>query len=205
MEAIKDKDYGKSPMKFPDYESTESGLQYKDLREGSGAQPRDGDTCVIDWDGYTVGYYGRVFEARNKVRPCRHPPCATTATRLRRAARCAPAATPPVTQNGEPACSPAHILPPARSAHGHLGPHVQPKGSSFEGNDKDYVRLKLGSANIIPGVEEALRGMRVGGVRRVIVPEQLGYPNADFKKWAPSPTTFSVRSRAAHAAQPTTF
>lgn len=68
MEAIKDKDYGKSPMKFPDYESTESGLQYKDLREGSGASPREGDTCVIDWDGYTVGYYGRVFEARNKVR-----------------------------------------------------------------------------------------------------------------------------------------
>ena len=25
------------------------------------------DTVVIDWDGYTIGYYGRPFEARNKV------------------------------------------------------------------------------------------------------------------------------------------
>lgn len=29
--------------------------------------PQEGDTCVVDWDGYTIGYYGRPFEARNKV------------------------------------------------------------------------------------------------------------------------------------------
>lgn len=67
MEAIKDKDYGKTPMKFSDYELSQSGLQYKDLREGTGSVPQNGDTCVIDWQGYTVGYYGRIFEARNKV------------------------------------------------------------------------------------------------------------------------------------------
>lgn len=67
MEAIKDKDYGKTPMKFSDFELSQSGVQYKDLRDGSGAVPQTGDTCVIDWQGYTVGYYGRVFEARNKV------------------------------------------------------------------------------------------------------------------------------------------
>ena len=22
----------------------------------------------IDWDGYTIGYYGRIFEARNKTK-----------------------------------------------------------------------------------------------------------------------------------------
>jgi hypothetical protein len=22
----------------------------------------------IDWDGYTIGYYGRIFEARNKAK-----------------------------------------------------------------------------------------------------------------------------------------
>jgi hypothetical protein len=70
MEAIKDKDYGKTPMKFSDFEISQSGVQYKDLIEGSGAVPQTGDTCVIDWQGYTVGYYGRVFEARNKVRTC---------------------------------------------------------------------------------------------------------------------------------------
>jgi hypothetical protein len=26
---------------------------------------------VLDWDGYTIGYYGRPFEARNKARVLR--------------------------------------------------------------------------------------------------------------------------------------
>nr|GFC30513.1 peptidyl-prolyl cis-trans isomerase FKBP19, chloroplastic isoform X2 [Tanacetum cinerariifolium] len=51
MPALKGKDYGKSKMKYPDYEETSSGLQYK-----------------VDWDGYTIGYYGRIFEARNKTK-----------------------------------------------------------------------------------------------------------------------------------------
>lgn len=52
---------------YPDYEQCASGLQYKDLREGSGESPSKGNTVIIDWDGYTIGYYGKVFEARNKV------------------------------------------------------------------------------------------------------------------------------------------
>lgn len=24
--------------------------------------------CQVDWDGYTIGYYGRIFEARNKTK-----------------------------------------------------------------------------------------------------------------------------------------
>ena len=44
-----------------------AGLQYKDLREGSGEAARDGSKVTIDWDGYTIGYYGRPFEGRNKV------------------------------------------------------------------------------------------------------------------------------------------
>ena len=35
--------------------------------EGKGASPKPGQTVTIDWDGYTIGYYGRPFEARNKV------------------------------------------------------------------------------------------------------------------------------------------
>lgn len=36
---------------------------------GKGECPQRGQTAVIDWDGYTIGYYGRPFEARNKVCP----------------------------------------------------------------------------------------------------------------------------------------
>jgi FKBP-type peptidyl-prolyl cis-trans isomerase len=70
---------------------------------------------------------------------------------------------------------------------------MQPKGSSFEGNEKAFLRLTLGQSRIIPGLEEALRGMQMGGVRRVIIPENLGYPDADYKNWEPAPKTFSVR------------
>ncbi|KAL3133141.1 hypothetical protein ABBQ38_007035 [Trebouxia sp. C0009 RCD-2024] len=66
MEALKGKDYGKVRTKYPDYVLTDSGLQYKDLRDGSGDTASNGSRVTIDWDGYTLGYYGRPFEARNK-------------------------------------------------------------------------------------------------------------------------------------------
>uniref|UniRef100_A0A8R7TC89 Uncharacterized protein n=2 Tax=Triticum urartu TaxID=4572 RepID=A0A8R7TC89_TRIUA len=68
MPALRGKDYGKTKMSYPDYTETESGLQYKDLRVGEGPSPKKGETVVIDWDGYTIGYYGRIFEARNKTK-----------------------------------------------------------------------------------------------------------------------------------------
>jgi FKBP-type peptidyl-prolyl cis-trans isomerase len=34
---------------------TESGLQYKDYKEGTGEVPKDGDTAIVDWGGYTIG------------------------------------------------------------------------------------------------------------------------------------------------------
>ncbi|KAK3021122.1 hypothetical protein RJ639_045506 [Escallonia herrerae] len=117
MPALKGKDYGKTKMRYPDYTETRSGLQYKDLRLGSGPTPKNGETVVVDWDGYTIGYYGRIFEARNKT-----------------------------------------------------------KGGSFE---------------VIPGFEEAVSGMALGGVRRIIVPPELGYPDNDYNKSGPRPTTFS--------------
>nr|GLL43993.1 peptidyl-prolyl cis-trans isomerase FKBP19, chloroplastic [Ipomoea trifida] len=138
--ALRGKDYGKSKMRFPDYTETNSGLQYKvtfcqsmqDLRVGSGPSPKTGDTVVVDWDGYTIGYYGRIFEARNKS-----------------------------------------------------------KGGSFEGDDKDFYKFRLGSQEVIPAFEEALTGMAVGGIRRIIVPPELGYPDNDFNKKGPRPLTFS--------------
>lgn len=132
MPALRGKDYGKTKMKYPDYTETESGLQYKDLRTGTGAVPQAGDTVVVDWDGYTIGYYGRIFEARNKA-----------------------------------------------------------KGGSFEGNEKDFFRFTLGWNEVIPAFEEAVATMHVGGVRRIVVPPELGYPDNDFGKKGPKPTTFS--------------
>ncbi|KAI4381322.1 hypothetical protein MLD38_007402 [Melastoma candidum] len=132
MPALRGKDYGKTKMRYPDYNVTDSGLQYKDLRVGDGPSPKAGQTVVVDWDGYTIGYYGRIFEARNKT-----------------------------------------------------------KGGSFEGNDKDFFKFKVGYGEVIPAFEEAIAGMAPGGVRRIIVPPELGYPDNDYNKLGPKPTTFS--------------
>jgi hypothetical protein len=61
------------------------------------------------------------------------------------------------------------------------------------GTDKDFLRFSLGDGSVVPGFQEAVTGMRPGGVRRVIVPVELGYPGGDFNKVGPKPTTFSVR------------
>ncbi|PKU63164.1 Peptidyl-prolyl cis-trans isomerase FKBP19, chloroplastic [Dendrobium catenatum] len=132
MPALRGKDYGKTKMRYPDYTETQSGLQYKDLRDGDGPKPKMGEIVVVDWDGYTIGYYGRIFEARNKT-----------------------------------------------------------KGGSFEGEDKDFFKFKVGSQQVIPAFEEAITGMSLGGIRRIIVPPELGYPDNDFNKLGPRPTTFS--------------
>ncbi|KAL0335888.1 UNVERIFIED_CONTAM: Peptidyl-prolyl cis-trans isomerase FKBP19, chloroplastic [Sesamum radiatum] len=132
--ALRGKDYGKTKMRYPDYTETNSGLQYKDLRVGSGPTPRIGETVVVDWDGYTIGYYGRIFEARNKT-----------------------------------------------------------KGGSFVGDDKDFYKFRLGSQEVIPAFEEAVSSMALGGIRRIIVPPELGYPENDFDKKGPRPTTFSLK------------
>ncbi|KAI5082804.1 hypothetical protein GOP47_0002547 [Adiantum capillus-veneris] len=142
MPALRGKDYGKPKMKYRDYTMTESGLQFKDLRPGSGQTPKEGETVVVDWDGYTIGYYGRIFEARNKA-----------------------------------------------------------KGGSFEGNDKDYLRIRLGTHEVIPAFEEAISTMSLGGVRRIIVPPELGYPDNDFNKKGPKPTTFSGQRALAFVLQ----
>lgn len=72
----------------------------------------------------------------------------------------------------------------------------QPKGSSFTGEDKDFFKFRVGAKTVIPAFEEAIADMRVGGIRRIIVPEELGYPDNDFSKGiGPAPLTFAVRAR----------
>ena len=142
MEALQGegKEYGKREVLYPDFERTASGLQYKDMVVGAADaktfDPTEGKTAVIDWDGYTIGYYGRPFEARNKS-----------------------------------------------------------KGGAFTGEEKDFFRFKADDERVIGAFREAIAGMKIGSIRRIIVPannEKLGYP--DGRKWRtmkPQPANFS--------------
>merc|ERR1719316_786024 len=53
-------------MSYADFSETGSGLQVKDVAPGKpdAAVPRQGDTVVLKWEGYTIGYFGRPFESR---------------------------------------------------------------------------------------------------------------------------------------------
>lgn len=67
----------------------------------------------------------------------------------------------------------------------------KPVGGAFVGDTKDFFRFTVGDENIIPAFNEAVSTMKVGGIRRIIVPPEIGYPAGNFKKFGPKPTTFS--------------
>lgn len=46
------------PCSYGDYTMTPSGLQYFDLKQGTGPAPGPNSTCTVDWSGNTIGYYG---------------------------------------------------------------------------------------------------------------------------------------------------
>ena len=119
LSAEQSRDYGKPRMSYPDFKAFPSGLQVKDVKEGSGDPARVGDRVVISWEGYTIGYYGRPFEKKNSV-----------------------------------------------------------QGGAFDA-DQDFYRFVIGKGTAIPGLEEGLTGMRMGGVRQIIIPPELGYPESD--------------------------
>ena len=67
--ALQGLDYGKPRTFYPDFLQKSSGLQYKIIKEGTGSSfAKKGDRVVVDWEGYTIGYYGRPFQTRNKVK-----------------------------------------------------------------------------------------------------------------------------------------
>lgn len=66
--ALQGLDYGKPRTYYPDFVQKPSGLQYKIIKEGDGKTASVGDRVVVDWEGYTIGYYGRPFQTRNKVK-----------------------------------------------------------------------------------------------------------------------------------------
>mmetsp|Transcript_7282 Transcript_7282/g.10735 ORF Transcript_7282/g.10735 Transcript_7282/m.10735 type:complete len:254 (-) Transcript_7282:72-833(-) len=52
-------------QEYPDFTQTKSGWSYKDVKPGtSDIQASVGDRCVYEWSGYTIGYFGRPFEAK---------------------------------------------------------------------------------------------------------------------------------------------
>lgn len=57
----------------------------------------------------------------------------------------------------------------------------------------DPLDVRLGAGQVIPGFEEGLTGMRVGGQRRLIVPPELGYGAQGSGSIPPNETlTFDV-------------
>jgi len=68
LPALEGKDYGKLRMRYSDFVTLPDGVQYRDVRIGdTEITPRPGDRVVLNWSGYTIGYYGRIFEAKNRV------------------------------------------------------------------------------------------------------------------------------------------
>jgi len=125
-------------QEYPDFTITDEGWAYKEVKIGNKDDGKgdlvDGDRVVFDWSGYTIGYFGRPFEAKGG-----------------------------------------------------------PQGGAFD-KDLDYFRTVIGSKTLIKGLECALRGMKVGGIRQVIIPYgPLGYPDYDREhdQIGPKPTTFS--------------
>merc|ERR1719254_38748 len=130
-------DETKFVQSYNDFTITPEGWSFKEVKLGKdsgGGDLRDGDRVVFDWSGYTIGYFGRPFEAKGG-----------------------------------------------------------PQGGAFD-KDVTYFRTVLGSGTLIPGCECALRGMKPGGIRQIIVPYgPLSYPPDDKEhdRLGPKPTTFS--------------
>lgn len=129
-------------QEYSDFIKTSEGWSYRDVtttttgrNNNDGETPSLGDRVVYDWSGYTIGYFGRPFEAKGG-----------------------------------------------------------PQGGAFDKRDVDYSRTVLGSGEVVKGLECAMKTMKVGTVRQVIVPfGALSYPSDDLThdRVGPKPTTFS--------------
>ena len=121
-------------QEYSDFSESKSGWSFRDTNPGKGEGAQLGDRVVYDWSGYTIGYFGRPFQAKGG-----------------------------------------------------------PKGGAFD-KDLDFCRTVVGTGGVVKGVEEALVGMKVNGVRQVVIPYgALSYPADDttHDRVGPKPSTFS--------------
>ncbi|PNX99862.1 peptidyl-prolyl cis-trans isomerase fkbp17- chloroplastic-like [Trifolium pratense] len=58
-----------------------------------------------------------------------------------------------------------------------------------ENGDPNPFVFVLGSGKVISGIDVAVRSMKVGGIRRVIIPPSLGYQNTSQEPLPPNVTT----------------
>ena len=54
-------------QEYSDFTKTSEGWSFREVKEGTGETPDWGDRVVFDWSGYTIGYFGRPFEAKGYV------------------------------------------------------------------------------------------------------------------------------------------
>lgn len=64
--------------------------------------------------------------------------------------------------------------------------------SSYDDPSAPPFIFRLGAPDVVPGVSEAVRGMRVGGKRRALLPSDISYKSPDMK---PAVTEFFARRR----------
>jgi len=58
------------------------------------------------------------------------------------------------------------------------GSHVQSNTDVVNGVPVGAISYTVGSTQLIPGFDQGVRGMKVGGKRRIYVPSSLGYGSA---------------------------
>ncbi len=51
-------------QQYEDFNKLPSGVSYRDVNLGKGPEASKGDRVVYDWSGYTIGYFGRPFQAK---------------------------------------------------------------------------------------------------------------------------------------------
>jgi hypothetical protein len=52
---------------YEDFTKTPEGWLYREVKPGSGEGGKEGDRVVFDYSGYTIGYFGRPFQAKGSV------------------------------------------------------------------------------------------------------------------------------------------
>lgn len=78
-----------------------------------------------------------------------------------------------------------------------------PDGKMFENShlrDKPFG-FPLGSGQVIRGWDEGIRGMRVGGTRRLIIPPDLGYGKQGIPGHVPPDSTLTFDIELLHVVQ----